>query len=102
MRLPDLGPHPRAAVAPHATPNPFRATTEVVFATRADGVVDVRIFDLAGRQLAVLASQWRPAGPMQLSWDGKGPNGKVAPAGVYLAKIRAVGRTGHVRLVRIP
>lgn len=90
------------AISLRAFPNPFGAATEIAFSISDEGDVDVRIFDLAGRQQAVLASGRRPAGGIVLRWDGRGLDGRVAPAGVYLARVRAEGRSAVVRLARIP
>lgn len=91
-----------ASISPRATPNPFGATTEIAFSTSTAGPVDVRLFDPAGRQVAVLASGWRPAGPVSLRWDGRRADGRPVAAGVYLAQVRADGRTATLRIARVP
>ncbi len=89
-------------ISARAFPNPFGVTTEIAFSTGAEGPVDVRVFDLAGRQLAVLASGRRAAGPVALRWDGRDAGGRPVAAGVYLARVLAEGRSALVRLARVP
>ena len=62
-------------------PNPFRSTiTFTVRLSEATGL-DVRIYDLLGREVDILAKTTWPAGQHTFSW-----NSDSSPAGVYLVK----------------
>ncbi|MDQ3698603.1 MAG: hypothetical protein M3373_11365, partial [Gemmatimonadota bacterium] len=97
-------------------PNPFpsatSATTCIWFDLREDGHVRVEIFDLRGSLVRTLVpgesiSGYLPAGrygrsgnPVtgggcdpRLSWDGTARNGRTVPAGVYLVRLVADGRS---------
>jgi hypothetical protein len=70
-------------------PNPFSAETR--FSVRLDrpAQVDVAIYDVGGRRLAVVHSGWMEAGDHELAWNGRTAEGE-APAGLYF--YRAVSR----------
>lgn len=91
-----------AALSPRVWPNPFQSTADVAFAIPAPGLLDVRVYDAAGRQVATLAAGWRPAGPVFLRWDGRGADGRRAPAGVYVVRVAAGGRSATRRLALVP
>lgn len=79
--LPGAG---RGVGAVHAYPNPFAGAAEVGFELAAPGVVDVRVYDLLGREVAVLLDGvLRPAGPQRVRFEGRG----LAP-GVYVYRVR--------------
>jgi flagellar hook assembly protein FlgD len=50
----------------------------------------------------VLSDRWRAAGPVVLRWDGRGPDGRRAPAGVYLVRVVAGGRSTTRRVALVP
>jgi matrixin len=51
-----------------------------------DQVVDMRLFDVAGRAIATLVEGPRAAGEYELAWDGATRSGR-APSGVYFARL---------------
>ena len=67
-------------------PNPFNPLVNARFALSRGAAVQVGIFDLAGRQVAVLADGWFGAGDHALQWDGR-QAGRPVGAGVYLLRI---------------
>ena len=107
----DLGWVPRTtAVAPapitpalalRSAPNPFRAETQLRVDLAGAGVVDLTVFDLAGRPVRHLLSSWQPAGPLTVSWDGTDLSGSGVPAGVYLTRLRTAAGAVTMRVVRI-
>ncbi len=92
----DLGP-PR--------PNPALGATRFSYAIPADGVgqeLELAIFDLAGRRVALLAKGKARAGRFEARWDLRGGNGEAVQAGVYFARLRlgAHGATRKLVVVR--
>ena len=64
-------------------PNPFRSSTEIAVLLPRDGMVDLGVFDLAGRRLRTLAAhEWLPSGAHVRAWDGRLED-REAPAGLY-------------------
>jgi hypothetical protein len=59
-------------------PNPFNPVTELRFGLAHGGDVRLRVFDLLGREVAVLIHDSRPPGVYTVSFDGGG-----LPAGLY-------------------
>ncbi len=78
-----------------AYPNPFNAMTSFAFNLPQPGAVDVQVYDVLGRLVAMLANQKHyPAGRHLLVWDAS-----AAASGVYL--IRASDRMGSTRAIRV-
>ena len=71
-----------------AAPNPFVATTEIVFAVSRPGVIELDVFDLAGRRVRTLAEhEWLASGSHRRAWDGHVEGGRAAPPGLYLIRL---------------
>ena len=67
-------------------PNPFNASTVISFELRVSSQVKLAVYDIAGREVAVLAEGSYPAGIHQAEWDA----GDMA-SGVYFAMLEAGG-----------
>jgi hypothetical protein len=68
-------------------PNPAGGAVTVRFHTGAAGRARMAVYDLRGREVAVLVGEPVPAGAHAATWDGAG-----VPAGAYLVRLRAGGR----------
>jgi len=82
-------------------PNPFRAATALRVDLATAGVVDLTVFDLAGRPVRHLVSSWMPAGSHSVPWDGTDASGRRVSPGVYLTRLRANGESVARSIVRI-
>ena len=72
-----------------AAPNPFNPSTLLRFDLPRPGLVDLALYDVAGRRVRTLARQAPlPAGAHAARWDGRDDAGRVAAAGVYFAALR--------------
>jgi hypothetical protein len=71
-------------------PNPGR-TTRVDWSLPRGDRVELAVYDLLGRQVAVLARGAFPAGAHSRRWDGRDRAGKEAGAGVYLFRLTVGG-----------
>lgn len=80
-----------------AYPNPFNPSTQIVFALPERGEVRIRVYDITGRLVSVLANQTFDAGRHQLTFDA----GRLA-SGVYLIRGNAAGEvfTQRVTLIK--
>jgi flagellar hook assembly protein FlgD len=74
-------------------PNPFESVTEIEFMLESSGRADVSVYDVGGRRVARLASGEYPAGAQQLTWDGRGDDGRQLSSGVYFVKLQIPGHT---------
>ena len=73
-------------------PNPFNPTTTVPFELAQPGRVRLAVFDLAGRQIAVLADGEYNVGYHEEVWTGLGTNGRRAPSGAYYLRLESGGQ----------
>lgn len=75
-------------------PNPFNPATTIKYRLPAQMTVKVTIFDVLGREVAVLADGLQEAGTQTLSWDAS----RMA-SGLYFYRVVAEGQGGK-RLVQ--
>jgi hypothetical protein len=80
---------PRSPGMAGAYPNPFNASTTVVFDLAVSSTARVEILDLRGSVVAVLADGPMVSGVHKERWDGTDASGNPAASGVYLVKVRA-------------
>ena len=87
-------PEPRPALSPtlaQNTPNPFNPVTTITFTLPAPGAVELRVHDLGGKLVRMLAAGVFPAGTHRCAWDGCDEDGRPATSGKYLCRLRAGG-----------
>lgn len=77
-----------------ASPNPFNPTTAIRFALTREAHVTLRMYDVAGREVARLLDGTRPAGEHQVIFEGRS-----LASGVYMAVLRADDVAVHERIV---
>lgn len=91
-------PAPRDGLHLGAAPNPFNPQTTFTYELPATAAVDLSVYGLDGRLLRRLESRQAPAGPHAVAWDGRDDAGRMLPAGVYLARLRADDRSTAIRV----
>jgi hypothetical protein len=64
-------------------PNPFNPLTRIDFSLEKGGMVDLTVYDLAGRLVATLHRGDLAAGEHHVTWDGRTNAGAMAAAGQY-------------------
>ncbi len=91
----------RTAVALHPpTPNPFRATTAIVFELPESASVDVTVYDVRGRLVrSLLANEARSPGRHIARWDGRDDRGHGVASGVYFVRLEVAGWVATRRAV---
>ncbi len=65
-------------------PNPFNPSTNFEFRISSYGFVTLKVFDVLGREVAVLVNDARPAGDYIVAW-----NASNVPSGVYFVRLTA-------------
>ena len=83
----ELVPMAQSVTLGPASPNPFNPSTQLSFDLPRDQDVRLAIYDMRGREVAVLAAGQRAAGRHEVRWNGRDGAGRDLPAGVYLARL---------------
>jgi hypothetical protein len=92
-----------AVLALHpASPNPFRESTSIAYSVpNSGGHVDIRIYDVAGREVRTLVSEDMAAGSGVAVWDGLDNEGRSVATGVYFARLDVDGLTASGKLMAL-
>jgi hypothetical protein len=77
-------------------PNPFNPTTTIPFDVAGTGPVRIAVYDLLGREVAVLLDRTMVPGSYEVAWDAS-----AQPAGVYYARMSAGGFNAVASLVYV-
>jgi hypothetical protein len=73
------------------------STTEIRYALKANGHASIRIFDVLGREIAILVNELKPAGQHRVTWQ---PHGVTA--GIYFYSLEVNGFRETKKLVVLP
>ena len=92
---------PAATALGRAWPNPFNPVTTIPFSIRAKGLVQLRIYDVAGRLVRTLVNEVREAGSYEARWDGRNDGGRQAASGVYFCRFEAPGYEKTIKTVML-
>jgi len=92
---------PPAAFALSIRPNPTAGSGTIEYSLPHEALVTVRVFDVAGREVARLVDGMQPAGRHVAKW-GEASGGVRPRAGIYLVRFETPeGRwTQHLALLR--
>jgi len=77
-------------------PNPFNPSTTISFTLHKDEVVRIKIYDLLGQEVRILANEVMQPGKKQIVWNGRDQLGELVPSGVYYYILEA-GSEGNVK-----
>ena len=77
-------------------PNPFNPVTEIAFDLPEAGAVSLKVFDLMGREVAVLVNGEKPAGQHAISFDARD-----LPSGMYICRMTANEFTASHKMMLI-
>ncbi len=80
-------------------PNPFNPDTSIPFSLARAGDVTLRVYDVDGALVATLLDAHRAAGSHVVRWNGRTDDGRVAPTGVYFARLDANGASETRKMV---
>ena len=65
-------------------PNPFNPLTNIKYFQAKSNYIALRIYNLAGQEVATLVNEYQPAGDYEITWHPKG-----LPSGLYFYKMQA-------------
>lgn len=89
-------------LAVHLAPSPARSSLDLAFTLASDARVEVGVFDLLGRRIAIPFQGDLAPGSHRVHWDGRTRAGSRPPPGVYQVQVRASGAAGHAKFVWNP
>jgi len=93
---------PVTAVLKGCYPNHASRGTVVAFDLPSPERVKVRIYDLAGRLVRVLADgELRARGAQEIRWDGRDGNGQASAQGLYFVRLETPGTRGQRKVMLI-
>jgi hypothetical protein len=70
-------------------PNPFNPSTTIRYAIPEDGRVTLKVYNIAGQEVATLVNEWKTAGKYEIVFDAKNASGSTLATGVYLYRVHA-------------
>jgi len=85
-----------------STPNPFSRSMSLGFDLPRAERVRLEVFDLTGRRVHTLVSEFVAAGRHQSGWEGADERGQRLPAGIYLIRMKAGSFEATRRTVLMP
>lgn len=77
-------------------PNPFNPSTQIQFTLRTSNLARLSVYDILGREVAVLADGMMPAGTHSVTFDATG-----LASGVYVYRLTSGGQTITRRMIMI-
>ncbi|MCX6138797.1 MAG: T9SS type A sorting domain-containing protein [Ignavibacteriales bacterium] len=85
---------PNSFVLHQNYPNPFNPSTTIEYSIPQQSQVTVKIFDLLGREVAVLVNGRKESGRYSVQW-----NAAAMPSGIYFYRIEAAGYSATKKLI---
>jgi hypothetical protein len=84
------------------SPNPFRGRVAIAFDVPRASWLQLRVFDLQGREVKRIADAQFAPGRYAREWDGRNESGALEPAGIYFIGLssRGVSVTRKAVLIR--
>jgi hypothetical protein len=71
-------------------PNPFNPSTTIPFELSAPAHLNLRVYDLLGREIKMLIDEEVPRGAYSVQWNGQTDDGQIVPSGLYFVRMTAV------------
>ena len=69
-------------------PNPFNPSTSIRYTLQSLNFVELKVFDLVGREIAVLVSKEQPAGDYKIEFDADKIENRLS-SGIYIYRLSA-------------
>jgi len=79
-------------------PNPFNPATTINFHLSIGGKLDVKIYDITGRQIRTLFSGYKNKGTHQVKWNGKNDYNTNVSSGIYLCVVKHEGSQKTIKM----
>ncbi|MDP3115446.1 MAG: C25 family cysteine peptidase [Candidatus Cloacimonadaceae bacterium] len=70
-------------------PNPFNPSTTIRYSISEEGKTSIKIFNIKGQLIRVLADGIKAKGSHAVVWDGTDNNGRAVSSGIYLYRLES-------------
>lgn len=77
-------------------PNPFNPITTITYVLPSEGLVQVKVFDILGREIETLVNNFKSSGKHSISWDGS----KFA-SGMYFCSVTFKNQTLYKKMLMV-
>ena len=84
-----------------AYPNPFSSATTISFSLAQSQKVSLKIFDMTGRLVKIVANEEMQTGVHEIKWNVSNATGKSVPSGIYLLRMESGNYSETKKLVII-
>ncbi|MCL4511943.1 MAG: hypothetical protein M1470_12855 [Bacteroidetes bacterium] len=96
-----IGTIPKSFLVSEGYPNPFNPSIAFRITLPERSMIDVKVYDILGREVRQLISGKYTAGTHEIGWDGKNDAGTMVSSGAYFCVFRAYdAQKGGMMLVR--
>ncbi len=82
-------------------PNPSRGTATIRYTLASPASVELAVYSVTGKRVAVLEDALRGAGEHAVVWDGTDASGQLVAAGTYLCRLRTDAGQVESRLLTL-
>jgi enediyne biosynthesis protein E4 len=82
-------------------PNPFNPSTRICFSVAKPGLVDLEIYDSAGKYIRSITHSFYQAGSHSLIWDARDDQQNPVSSGIYFCKMKSAEYLATIKLLFI-
>lgn len=73
-------------------PNPFNPTTHIDYKVSSPALVELKVYDLVGREVITLVNKYEQPGLKTITWNGTDSYGIQVSSGMYFYTIKSMGK----------
>lgn len=77
-------------------PNPVKNNTTIQYSIPADGVVLLKVYNSAGKQVTTIAQGYKTAGTYQIQFNASNMSG-----GIYVCRLSVIAEKGSITAMRV-
>lgn len=81
-------------------PNPFNPPTKIEYSIPNDGLVTLKVFDVLGREVALLVNDNKKAGRYEVDFNGSYAGGGLA-SDVYICKMSSANYSSSIKMLML-
>lgn len=75
-------------------PNPFNPTTQINYSIKEEGLVQLKVYDILGKEIATLVNEPKEVGYYSVDFDAS-----KLPSGVYIYQLTTTGFTQARKMI---